>query len=311
MAQYLNDPLTSREHDPSAAIRLESLTKTFRAPNGGTITAVDDVSFTIDRGEVVAFLGPNGAGKSTTIDLALGLLGPDSGSARIFGLDPITAAHAGLVSAVMQSGGMLPDLTVRDLMHMVGGLFREAEVDRCMARANIDELADRKISTCSGGEIQRVRFGMALIPNPELMILDEPTAAMDVEARRTFWERVHEDADRGRTVVFATHYIEEADQFADRVILIQDGRIIADDTADNIRAASSGRIASCVLPADAARTVLDDPGVSIVKRSAGRTYLHSTDSDALVGDLVRVGATDIEVLPQSLEDAFLTLTRKN
>ncbi|MFC2756853.1 ABC transporter ATP-binding protein, partial [Propionibacterium acidifaciens] len=195
MAQYLNDPLTSREHDPSAAIRLESLTKTFRAPNGGTITAVDDVSFTIDRGEVVAFLGPNGAGKSTTIDLALGLLGPDSGSARIFGLDPITAAHAGLVSAVMQSGGMLPDLTVRDLMHMVGGLFREAEVDRCMARANIDELADRKISTCSGGEIQRVRFGMALIPNPELMILDEPTAAMDVEARRTFWERVHEDAD--------------------------------------------------------------------------------------------------------------------
>lgn len=311
MAQYLNDQLAFRDLDPNAAIRLDSLTKTFHTSDGGSIVAVDDVSFTIGRGEVVAFLGPNGAGKSTTIDLALGLLRPDSGSARIFGLDPLVASHVGLVSAMMQSGGMLPDLTVSDLMHMIGGLFRDADIDRCMARANINELADRKISKCSGGELQRVRFGMALIPDPELMILDEPTAAMDVEARRTFWDRVHEDADHGRTVVFATHYIEEADQFADRVILIQDGRIIADDTSDNIRAASSGRIASCVLRPDAARRILDDPEVSVVKQSAGRIYLHRTDSDALVGDLVRAGASDIEVVPQSLEDAFLTLTHKN
>ena len=305
------DSRAARHHDANVAIRLESLTKTFPASGGGTITAVDDVSFAIERGEVVAFLGPNGAGKSTTIDLALGLIKPDSGSARVFGLDPVTAAHAGLVSAVMQSGGMLPDLTVLDMMHMIGGLFRDADIDVCMARANITDLAGRRISKCSGGEIQRIRFGMALIPNPELMILDEPTAAMDVEARRTFWERVHEDADRGRTIVFATHYIEEADQFADRVILIQNGRIIADDTADNIRAASSGRIASCVMTPAATRTILADPAVSVVRRTAGRIYLHRIDSDALVSDLVRTGASDIEVLPQSLEDAFLTLTRKH
>ncbi|WP_058235085.1 ABC transporter ATP-binding protein [Devriesea agamarum] len=296
--------------DPNTALRMDRVTKTFTISEQKTITAVNNLSLSIGRGEVVAFLGPNGAGKSTSIDLLLGLTKPDSGSVSVFGLDPITAAHAGLISAVMQSGGMLPDLTMGDTMNMIGSLYRGADVEECMRRANITQLADRTVGKSSGGEVQRLRYALALLPDPEIMILDEPTAGMDINARHDFWKQVRQDTSRGRTVVFATHYLEEADNFADRVIMIKDGQIVADGSVDEIRTATAGRVLSCVLPDDAVNALLSDPKAKLIDRRGHRTYFDHPDSDAFATALLTAGAKELEIAPRSLEEAFLTLTSK-
>src|SRR5690242_1410081 len=219
------------------AVALRGVTKRF-----GAVTAVDGLDLTIEPGEIVAFLGPNGAGKTTTIDMVLGLSRPDTGTVEVYGTAPRQAVAHGLVSAVMQTGGLLKELTVRETVQLTAALFAHTRpVAEVLDRAGIAEIAERRVGKCSGGQQQRLRFAMALLPEPELLILDEPTTGMDVEGRREFWGAIRADAERGRTVLFATHYLEEADAYADRIVLVSHGHVVADGTSAQIKALGSGR----------------------------------------------------------------------
>src|SRR3954447_1099482 len=226
------------------AVSLSGVTKSF-----GPVQAVRGVDLELAQGEIVAFLGPNGAGKTTTIDMMLGLSRPTSGEVSVLGMEPRQAIARGLVSAVMQTGGLIKDLTVRETVQYTASLFADSRpVDDVLENAGITGLADRKVAKCSGGEQQRLRFAMALLSDPALLLLDEPTTGMDVEGRRTFWTAIRRDAEQGRTVLFATHYLEEADQYADRIVLISHGRIVAHGTGSEIKALPSGRTGRATLP---------------------------------------------------------------
>ena len=216
--------------------------------------AVRGIDLVLEPGEVVAFLGPNGAGKTTTIDMILGLSRPTRRSAEVFGMEPRNAIARGLVAAVMQTGGLLKDLSVRETVEYTASLFADTRpVDEVLASAGIATIADRKVAKCSGGEQQRLRFAMALLSDPALLLLDEPTTGMDVEGRRAFWGAIRRDAEQGRTVLFATHYLEEADQYADRIILVSNGRIVADGSGSEVKALAAGRTVRATLRgADAA-----------------------------------------------------------
>jgi ABC-2 type transport system ATP-binding protein len=219
------------------SIRLRGVHKNF-----GPVRAVRGIDLTVHPGEVVAFLGPNGAGKTTIIDMILGLSRPSLGTVEVYGMPPADAVSRGLVTAVMQSGGLLRDLTVAETVRLISTLFADSRpVEEVLRRAGIDDIAGRRVGKCSGGQQQRLRFALALLPEPELLILDEPTTGMDVEGRREFWSAIREDSQRGRTVLFATHYLEEADAYADRIVLLSRGRIVADGTASQVKALAAGR----------------------------------------------------------------------
>ena len=294
-----------------AAADLTGVTKRFTDARGNKFPAVDDVSFRIQAGEVVAFLGPNGAGKTTTIDMLLGLTKPDAGTITVFGVEPLAAARTGKVSVVLQTDGLLPELTVEATVRMVGSLHPGADVERAIARAGLTDLRNRKVGACSGGEKQRLRFALALLPNPDFMVLDEPTAGMDVNARQEFWAAVRADAQNGTTVLFATHYLEEADRFADRVIMLDHGRVLADGSTSDIRAAVAGRTVSAVVsPERAADAVASVPGAQVLETRGERVYFAADDSDALLRALLNsTDATDVEAAPRSLEDAFVAITK--
>ncbi len=214
----------------------------------GDVHAVNGIDLRIQSGEIVAFLGPNGAGKTTTIDMILGLSPPTRGTARVYGMTPGEAIGRGLVSAVMQTGGLLKDFTVEEILRYTASVFSSTQpAGEVMARAGIAELAGRMVGKCSGGEQQRIRFAMALLCDPELLLLDEPTQGMDVEGRRDFWAAIRTDAEQGRTVMFATHYLEEADLYADRVVVIRKGEIVADGTSAQIKAMGSGRTVTATI----------------------------------------------------------------
>ncbi|GAA1980666.1 ABC transporter ATP-binding protein [Nocardiopsis rhodophaea] len=291
---------------------LSTVVKRFANAKGEEFTAVNGLDLRIRRGEVVAFLGPNGAGKTTTIDMLLGLTRPDSGSVELFGQPPQQAVRAGLVAAVLQSGGLLPDVTVEATVHMLASLHPDADPEQCMSRAGVSDLRHRKVAECSGGEQQRLRFAIALLSRPDFLVLDEPTAGMDVAARREFWAAVREDAERGMTIMFATHYMEEADQFADRVVMIDRGTVVADGSASSIRAATSGRTVSALLSPDEAAALSASPGVRSCTARGDRHYFDCADSDALLRVLVNeTSAAEIEVAPRSLEEAFMAITHQD
>ncbi|MGW0080715.1 ABC transporter ATP-binding protein [Streptomyces sp. NPDC003393] len=303
-------PAAREVKSPDAAV-LSTVVKRFTNAKGEEFTAVDALDLRIRRGEVVAFLGPNGAGKTTTIDMLLGLTRPDSGHVELFGQAPRQAVRAGRVAAVLQSGGLLPDLTVEATVRMLGSLHPGADAEHVMARAGITALRHRRVAECSGGEQQRLRFAVALLSDPDFLVLDEPTAGMDVVARREFWATVREDARRGMTVMFATHYMEEADQFADRVVMIDQGRVVADGSASSIRASLSGRTVSCLIGPREAQTVAASPAVRSCAVRGERHHFDATDSDALLRVLVtQTSATEIEVTPRSLEEAFMAITHQ-
>jgi ABC-2 type transport system ATP-binding protein len=291
---------------PAVAVR--GLTKRF-----GSVTAVYGLDLTIEPGEVVAFLGPNGAGKTSTIDMVLGLTRPDAGTVDVFGMAPRTAVAHGLVTAVMQTGGLLKDLTVAETLELTATLFAHTRpVAEVLVRAGLTEIAGRRVGKCSGGEQQRLRFAMALLPEPELIILDEPTTGMDVQARREFWSAIRVDAEQGRTVVFATHYLDEADAFADRIVLISRGRVVADGTAAHIKAQSAGRLVTAtwegVSTAEAV-TLRGLPGVRDVELRGDTVLVRAADSDAVARHLLTTTpARDLQITSRGLEDAFLALT---
>jgi len=292
----------------SVAAELRGLTKRF-----GAVTAVDGLDLTVHQGEVIAFLGPNGAGKTTTIDMLLGLSKPDAGEVQVFGTDPRSAIVEGRVTAVMQSGGLLKDLSVTETVQLTASLFTHTRgIPEVLERAGIAEIADRKVGKCSGGQQQRLRFAMALLPDPDLIVLDEPTTGMDVEGRRSFWNAIRADAQHGRTVLFATHYLEEADAYADRIVLVSAGRVVADGTPSEIKALSAGRLVSATWPGAGTAEALQLrglPGVDDVELRGDTVLVHAADSDAVARHLLTgTPARDVLITSRGLEDAFIALT---
>ena len=301
---------TARDGAGAPAIRLDGVHKTFTV-HGDPVRAVDGVDLSIGLGEVVAVLGANGAGKTTTLDMVLGLTSPTRGTTSVFGMSPRRAVDAGRVSAVLQTGGLLRDLTVAETVRMIASTFADPQpVDVVLARAGLTDLVRRKVSKCSGGEQQRLRFALALLPDPDLLVLDEPTAGMDVGARRDFWATMHAEAAQGRTIVFATHYLEEADTFAERIVMMARGRIVADGTTEQIRQRASGRVVSADLADEGVDEQLRDlPGVVEVHRQGERVRITAGDSDEVARRLLTdLGGQHLEISSGSLDDAFLALT---
>ncbi|HEX4733256.1 MAG TPA: ABC transporter ATP-binding protein [Thermoleophilaceae bacterium] len=291
---------------PSDLVHLEALAKSF-----GSVQAVRGIDVAINRGETVALLGPNGAGKSTTIDMLLGLLEPDAGTATIFGQSPRNAIAAGAIGAMLQTGAVIRDVTVRELITMMAALYpRSLPVEDVIDLVGLHEIADRRTERLSGGQTQRVRFAIALVCDPQLLVLDEPTVAMDVEGRRAFWTTMREFASRGKTIVFATHYLEEADDYADRAVLMAAGRVVADGPPTEIKARVGARIIRATLPGVSEDALASLPGVTTAERRGEAVVLRCTDSDAAVRALLAAypEARDIEIAGAGLEEAFLELT---
>ena len=287
-------------------IELQGLAKAY-----GKVQAVRDVTIAIEQGETVALLGPNGAGKSTTIDMILGLTQPDRGSVTLFSHTPEEAIDAGSIGAMLQIGSLIRDLSVRELIIMMASLYPDPlAVDDVLDLTGTRDVADRRTQKLSGGQTQRVRFAIALVSNPKLLVLDEPTVAMDVEGRHNFWTTMRSHAARGRTIVFATHYLEEADAYADRIVLMAKGRVVADGPATEIKGRVGVRTIRATLPDPDLAEIYAIDGVVSADRHGDAVVITCTDSDTALRTLLTryPQARDIEVRGAGLEEAFLELT---
>ena len=302
-----------RTIDPSTAqpqaIDVSGVSKSFASKSSRPIHALRDISFSIAQGEIVGLLGTNGAGKTTLFDLILGLTTPSSGNISVLGHTPHAAIRAAQIGAVLQTGGLLPELTVLDTLKMISSIFPEPlPVEEVSRQAGLDLILHRPVGKCSGGEQQRVRFALALVGNPQILLLDEPTAGMDAQARHEFWSTMHRQADQGRTIVFATHFLEEADNFAERIILLHEGKLRADAKATELREQSGKRIVEAKFdgtPLNAKEL----PTVTEVSLSNGYVRMTTRDSDVLANYLLNhTSAHDLTIRTHSLEDAFLALT---
>ncbi len=306
----LSDVTTRLDPGPSTpdAIQIRGLSKSYR-----TVRALRDLDLTVAPGEIVAILGPNGAGKSTTNEMILGLAEPDAGSVSVFGLTPSQAVRRGRVGAMLQNGALLYDASVKDLLRLMYGLqAHPLPMREIIERADLGSFLATKTEKLSGGQAQRLRYALAIMPDPDLLILDEPTVAMDVEIRRAFWESMRDFTAVGRTVLFATHYLDEADAVADRIVVLAQGRVVADGTGAMIKAQVAGRTIGVAEDSVDHRLVAALAGVVKIETVGARLLIHATDSDAvlraLLGQCPRV--RDIEVNSAKLEDAFLALTAK-
>jgi ABC-2 type transport system ATP-binding protein len=280
----------------------------------GDTQALDAVTLGIAGGETVALLGPNGAGKTTAIGIMLGLVEPSTGRATTLGMAPREAVRSGRVGAMLQSAGLPPGARVGELVDLARALYplpspREAILER----AGLTALVNRRAETLSGGESQRVRFALAISGDPDLVFLDEPTVAMDVESRRAFWDDMRRFAAEGRTVLFATHYLDEADHVADRIVVLDHGRVVGDGTPADLKATVRERTVRFALAGrdaagDAAFATL--AGVVSTERHGASWSLLTRDADATVRALVTDGVPfrHLEVAGADLDAAFLALT---
>ena len=293
----------------TAALELRGLTRSY-----GQVRALDGLDLEIRPGEIVALLGPNGAGKTTAMEMMVGLATPDAGAVRVLGTDPVTATRTGLIGTMLQAGALLPDQRVRTMLRLLHSLqAHPMPMDDVVAQADIADLMARRIGALSGGQAQRVRFAIALLGDPQVLLLDEPTVGMDIGARRAFWHRMREVAASGRTIVFATHHLEEAEREAGRVIVMDRGRIVADGTGPEIAAVVAGRVLTLrgAPPAQVAAL----PGVEraeVDETDAGRVRAVCTDSDAALAALftgpLAADVHDVLVTAPGLEEAFLRIT---
>ena len=281
----------------------------------GSVQALDHLNLEIPRGQTVALLGPNGAGKSTSISILLGLLQPTAGGVEVLGLRPRQAMVRGLLGALLQQGsgnGLPHGVKVGTAIDLVTRLYPSpVPTDELVEATGIGPFMGRLSHRLSGGQAQRVRFALAVAGNPELLFLDEPTAAMDVLARRDLWDVVRRLGGEGRTIVFATHHFEEAEH-ADRVVVINHGRVVADGPGATLKAGVAARQLRFVVDRPD-QTLLDSlQGVTDVVVGGTGVVLNSLDADATVRDLVARGVAfrDLEVTGARLEEAFLALTEQ-
>jgi ABC-2 type transport system ATP-binding protein len=290
-------------------VSFENVRKTY-----GKVRAVDGLTMELRPGETVAFLGPNGAGKSTSLDMLLNLRKPDKGRIAMFGSDPYHAIKNGRVGAMLQSGGLMPEVTVRELVGLVTSFHPRPEpVEQTMRRAGITEFAGQRVDKLSGGQTQRVRFALAIVGDCDLIVLDEPTTAMDVETRRTFWDNMKAEVADGKTLLFATHYLEEADQAADRIIVINRGRLLADGTPSEIKARAGAKRISFRLDRIDEPFLLGLPALVNVEVRHDLVQIQSSDSDRTLYALLDAGyrPRELEVSSLGLEQAFLAITSED
>jgi len=274
---------------------LDSVSKHF-----GALTALDSVSLDLRRGDVLALLGPNGAGKSTAIAVLLGLRAPDTGQARLFALDPRRPAARRLVGVTPQEIAFPTTLRVAEIVELVRSHYPQPLATAILyQRFEVGALAGRQLGGLSGGERRRVAVALAFAGNPELVVLDEPTTGLDRDSRRAVWGAIRAHADQGGTVLFTTHYLEEADALAHRVVLIEAGRIVADGTVSEIKATAGLTRISFRAP----------PGVQLdcTERDGDLLRIDTRNGGHVVEQLVRGGVplVDLEVRPLTLEEALI------
>ncbi|MEU1076392.1 MULTISPECIES: ABC transporter ATP-binding protein [unclassified Streptomyces] len=299
--------MTTTTSTTTSVVSFERVSKSY-----GDVRAVADLSLELHPGETVALLGPNGAGKSSTLDLLLGLRKADTGAVRLFGTTPEQAIKDGRVGAMLQSGGLMEEVRVRELVRLACALHpRPHPVEEVLDRAGVTQIADRMVNKLSGGQEQRVRFALATAGANDLIVLDEPTTGMDVTARQAFWATMREQAQQGRTVLFATHYLEEADAIADRVLVLHKGRLLADGTASEIKARAGARRIAFDLEGAIDEALLRGLPFLAGLDVSGRTVrLQSTDADATVHAVYGLGLypRNLEVAGLGLEQAFVAIT---
>lgn len=276
----------------------------------GPVTALSGVDLSVQPGEVVALLGPNGAGKTTAVQILLGLVRPSEGEARLFGLDPRRVEARMRVGSMLQISKVPETLKVREHVELISSYYpRPLPRAEVMAAAGLSGIENRLFGKLSGGQKQRVLFALALCGNPDLLFLDEPTVGLDVESRRAFWTVIEEKAGEGRSVLLTTHYLEEADALADRIVLISQGRIVAEGTPAEIKARAAGRKIRCrtALSLEDAAAL---PGVKSARRDGELVELFASEAERAVRELLHrdPSLSALEVRGADLEEAFLTLT---
>jgi ABC-2 type transport system ATP-binding protein len=309
MIATLEEPLSMQRADSGSVVAsLEGVGK-----NYGEIRALQNVDFSVRAGQVVALLGPNGAGKTTAVKLLLGLLQPNSGKARVFGGDPTNPENRMRTGAMLQVGRVPETLRVREHIDLFSSYYpKPMPLEEVLAAAGLKKLRDRKFGDLSGGQRQRTLFALAICGDPDLLFLDEPTVGLDVEARRALWEEIRRLVDHGKTVLLTTHYLEEADALADRVAVINQGKIIAEGTPSEIKAQNSGKRIRCVTALSVA-SLLRIPGVTDARQDREAVEIRAGEAEAVVRALLASdpSLSGLEITSAGLEDAFLALTQDN
>jgi ABC-2 type transport system ATP-binding protein len=301
-------PSTQAVSSGTIVASLEGVSK-----NYGEIRALRNVNFTVRSGQVVALLGPNGAGKTTAVKLLLGLMQPNSGKTRVFGGDPTNPQNRMRTGAMLQVGRVPETLRVGEHIDLFSSYYpKPMPLAEVLTAAGLEKLRDRKFGDLSGGQRQRTLFALAICGDPDLLVLDEPTVGLDVEARRALWEEIRRLVERGKTVLLTTHYLEEADALADRIAVINQGTIIAEGTPAEIKAQTSGKRIRCVTVLSMA-SLLQIPGVSEARQDREAVEIHAREAELVVRALLARDASlsGLEITSAGLEDAFLALTQDN
>jgi ABC-2 type transport system ATP-binding protein len=279
----------------------------------GSLVALDNLSLNLDAGQVVALLGPNGAGKTTAVRLLLGLLSPTSGTVSVQGRDPRERLARISTGAMLQVSKVPETLKVREHIDLFRSYYpRPLPATEVVRIAHLEGLENRLFGSLSGGQKQRVLFGLACCGNPDLVFLDEPTVGMDIETRRALWEQVRALAAQGKTVLLTTHYLEEADALANRIVVLNQGKIVAEGTPAQIKAEVSGRRIRCVTQLDA-KSLTQLPGVSSVETDRDATVVLTSHAEQVIREMLALDPTlrNLEISSAGLEDAFLALTKRS
>ncbi len=279
----------------------------------GKVQAVDRVDLTVGQGELVALLGRNGAGKTTLLDIALGLGHPDAGRALLFGLDPREAIRRGLVGVIQQEGGFPTSGTVRSLLRLAASSYRNhIGVDAALKRAGVADLAGRRLSKCSGGQRQRFRLAMALLSEPRLLLMDEPTAGMDVASRKEFWEGMRSLTAEGVSIIFATHYLQEAEDIAERIVIMDRGKVAMDKSKSELIDADRRAQVRAILPADSnlpEQLARMGQAAWDISLSGNTLLVQGMDLEPLALRLLQTpGVRGFQMTRISLDDIFTSIT---
>jgi ABC-2 type transport system ATP-binding protein len=306
----INDILNRPVRPQSGAVvaRLAGVSKIY-----GAVRALSQVSLDVHAGEVVAVLGPNGAGKTTAVKLLLGLTSANAGTVSVFGGDPRMPLNRLRTGAMLQVGRVPETLRVEELVDLFSSYYvKPMSVHKTLAAAGLGGIEKRRFGLLSGGQKQRVLFALAICGDPDLLFLDEPTVGLDVEARRILWDEIRRLVACGKTVFLTTHYLQEADALADRIVVINRGAIIAEGTPAEIKARTAGRQIRCLTSLPIA-TVCSLPGVLEVRSDRGAVVIGTTAAEPVLRELFRRDpeVSEIEVTSAGLEEAFLALTRDN